>query len=55
MLSVSIGPFSLSLAHILLLGALLIAIVVGAIVGRKEKIPIAGTLSDIFLDRKSVV
>jgi len=49
MLSVSIGPFSLSLAHILLLGALLIAIVVGAIVGRKEKIPIAGTLSDIFL------
>ncbi|MBQ0746253.1 MAG: TlpA family protein disulfide reductase [Marinobacter sp.] len=49
MLTVSIGPLSLSLAQLLLLSAFVIALIVGAITGRKEGVPIAGTLSDIFL------
>jgi len=49
MLSVSLGPLSLSLGHVLLLGAFVLALVVGAISGRKHGVPIAGTLSDIFL------
>src|SRR5680860_312646 len=49
MLSVSIGPLSLPLAQLLLLSAFVIALIVGAITGRKEGVPIAGTLSDIFL------
>lgn len=49
MLSVSLGPLSFSLAQFLLLGAFIIALIVGAITGRKEGVPIAGTLSDIFL------
>lgn len=49
MLSVNLGPLALSLGQALLLGAFLIALIVGAIVGRKEQIRIAGPLSDIFL------
>lgn len=49
MLSVNLGPLSLSLAHLLLISAFAIALIVGAISGRKQSIPIAGTLSDIFL------
>ena len=49
MLSVNLGPLSLSLAQLLLLSAFVIALIVGAITGRKAGIPIAGTLSDIFL------
>lgn len=49
MLSVSLGPLSFSLAQLLLLSAFFIALIVGAITGRKEGIPIAGALSDIFL------
>lgn len=49
MLSVSIGPLSLPLAQLLLVSAFVIALLVGAITGRKEGVPIAGTLSDIFL------
>ncbi len=49
MSSITIGPLSLPLAHLLLIGAFLIALAVGALSGRKEGIPVAGTLSDIFL------
>jgi len=49
MLSVNLGPLSLSLAHLLLISAFTIVLIVGAITGRKQGIPIAGTLSDIFL------
>lgn len=49
MLSVNLGPLSLPLAQLLLISAFMIALIVGAITGRKEGIPIAGTLSDIFL------
>ncbi|MCE0760859.1 TlpA family protein disulfide reductase [Marinobacter sp. G11] len=49
MLSVNIGPLALSLGQALLMGAFLIALIVGAIMGHKERIPIAGPLSDIFL------
>lgn len=49
MLSVNIGPLSLPLAQLLLISAFVIALIVGAITGRKEGVPVAGTLSDIFL------
>ena len=49
MLSVNLGPLSLPLAQLLLISAFVIALIVGAITGRKEGVPIAGTLSDIFL------
>ncbi|GGE71464.1 thiol:disulfide interchange protein [Streptosporangium jomthongense] len=49
MLSVNLGPLAVPLAQLLLLGAFVIALIVGAITGRKEGVPVAGTLSDIFL------
>lgn len=49
MLTVNLGPLSLPLAQLLLISAFVIALIVGAIAGRKEGVPIAGTLSDIFL------
>lgn len=49
MLSVNLGPLSLSVAQLLLISAFVIALIVGAISGRKQGVPIAGTLSDIFL------
>ncbi|MBN7770742.1 TlpA family protein disulfide reductase [Marinobacter daepoensis] len=49
MLSVSLGPMVLSLQNALLFFAFFVALIVGAIIGRKEGIPVAGTLSDIFL------
>ncbi|AXS83846.1 TlpA disulfide reductase family protein [Marinobacter sp. Arc7-DN-1] len=49
MLSVGVGPFSLSIGHLLLLLAFIVALIVGALAGRKEKLPIAGPLADIFL------
>lgn len=49
MLSFNIGPLALPLGHVLLVLGFIMALVVGAIVGRKERIPIGGPLSDIFL------
>lgn len=49
MLSVGIGPFSLSIGHLLLVLAFVVALVVGALTGRKQKTPISGSLADIFL------
>lgn len=49
MLSVNLGPLSVPLPHLLLISAFFIALIVGAITGRKEGIPVAGTLADIFL------
>lgn len=49
MLSVGVGPVSLSIGHVLLVFAFVVALIVGAIAGRKHKTPIAGTLSDIFV------
>jgi len=49
MLSVGVGPVSLSIEHILLILAFGVALLVGAIAGRKQKTPVAGTLADIFL------
>lgn len=49
MLSVGVGPFSLSVGHLLLVLAFIVALVVGAIAGRKERLPISGALADIFL------
>lgn len=49
MLSVGVGPLSLSIGHLLLVLAFVVALTVGALTGRKEKTPVAGTLADIFL------
>ena len=49
MLSVGVGPFSLSMGHLLLVLAFIVALIVGALAGRREKIPISGALADIFL------
>jgi len=49
MLSVGVGPLSLSIEHLLLVLAFVVALIVGALTGRKEKTPVAGTLADIFL------
>ena len=49
MLSISIGPASLSIDHLLLLGALAVALTVGWLIGRRRNTPVAGTLADLFL------
>jgi len=49
MLSVGVGPVSLSIEHVLLILAFGVALLVGAITGRKQKTPVAGSLADIFL------
>jgi len=48
-LSVGVGPLSLSIGHLLLILAFIVALIVGALAGRKEKLPISGALADIFL------
>ena len=49
MLSIGIGPLSLSIGHVLVMFAFFVALVVGVVAGRKEKTPLAGTLADILL------
>lgn len=49
MLSVGVGSFSLSIGHVLLILAFIIALIVGAVAGRKENLPISGALADILL------
>jgi len=49
MLSVNLGPLGLPMGHLLLVFAFVVALIAGAIAGRKEGIPIAGTLADILL------
>jgi len=49
MLSIGVGPFSLSLGHLLLALAFVVALIVGALAGSREKLPISGALADIFL------
>lgn len=49
MQTVSLGPLGLSLSQLLLLAAFVLALLVGAIAGRRHQVATAGTLSDIFL------
>lgn len=49
MQTVTLGPLGLSLSQLLLVTAFILALVVGAIAGRRTQVPTAGTLSDIFL------
>lgn len=49
MLSVGVGPLSLSIGHLLLVLAFVVALIVGALAGRKQKTPVSGALADIFL------
>nr|WP_027830188.1 TlpA disulfide reductase family protein [Marinobacter sp. HL-58] len=49
MLSLGVGPFSFSIGHVLLILAFIIALIVGALAGRKHNQPITGSLADIFL------
>jgi len=49
MTSISLGPMSLSISHLLLLAALVLALLVGSLLGRRYRVPVAGSVSDIFL------
>ncbi|SDX46008.1 TlpA disulfide reductase family protein [Marinobacter mobilis] len=49
MLSVNVGPLALSMGQVLLILGFIIALLVGAIAGRKASIPVASPLSDILL------
>lgn len=48
-MSVSIGPLSLSLGHLLLVIAFGLALLVGGLLGRKYRVPVAGSVADIFV------
>ena len=48
-MSVSIGPLSLSIGHLLLVIAFGLALLVGGILGRKYRVPVAGSVADIFV------
>lgn len=49
MLSLSLGPISLSIGHLLVLLAFALALVVGGLLGRRYGVPVAGPVSDVFL------
>lgn len=49
MLSVGVGPLSLSVGQLLLILAFIVALIAGAVAGRKRDLPISGALADIFL------
>lgn len=49
MLSVSLGPIALSLNQVLIGIAFSLALAVGALLGRRERIPVAGRLLDILI------
>lgn len=49
MLSIGVGPISLSIGHVLMMLAFVVALIVGWLVGRTEKTSVAGPLADIFL------
>ena len=48
-MSVSIGPLGLSIGHLLLVIAFGLALLVGGILGRKYRVPVAGSVADIFV------
>ena len=48
-MSVSIGPLSLSIDHLLLVIAFGLALLVGGVLGRKYRVPVAGSVADIFV------
>ncbi|OEY67921.1 TlpA disulfide reductase family protein [Marinobacter sp. X15-166B] len=49
MLSVSVGPLSLSLGQLLVMVAFVIALITGGLAGRQRQIPTASTLVDVFV------
>lgn len=49
MLSVNIGPFASSLDRVLLLFAVIVALVVGAVLGRRRGVPVSGPLLNVLL------
>lgn len=49
MLAVSLGPLNFTANQLLLLGALCLALLVGAIAGRKQQIPVSGVLVDTLV------
>lgn len=49
MLSVSFGPFNLSIGQLLVVVAFVIALITGGLVGRQRQIPTASTLVDVFV------
>lgn len=49
MLSVNVGPFNLAMGHLILMLAFAVALVVGAIAGRRYRAPVTGPMTDILL------
>ncbi|PSF11803.1 redoxin [Marinobacter fuscus] len=49
MLSVNLGPLSLSIGHLLLMLAFALALVVGGLLGRRYRVPVAGSVADVFV------
>ncbi|MBN7768327.1 TlpA family protein disulfide reductase [Marinobacter daepoensis] len=49
MLSISLGPLSLSIGHLLLVLAFILALVVGGLLGRRYRVPVAGSVADVFV------
>ncbi|MCM0613763.1 TlpA family protein disulfide reductase [Marinobacter sediminum] len=49
MLSVSLGPLSLSIGHLLIITAFALALLVGGFLGRRYRVPVAGSVADIFV------
>lgn len=49
MSSIAVGPLSLSIAHVLIIAAFVVALLVGAVAGRRDQVKVAGPLGDILL------
>ena len=49
MSSIALGPLSLSVAHVLIMVAFVVALLVGAVAGRRDQVKVGGPLADILL------
>ncbi|TDT41454.1 thiol-disulfide isomerase/thioredoxin [Halospina denitrificans] len=49
MSSIAVGPLSLSVAHVLIIAAFVVALLVGAVAGRRDQVKVGGPLADILL------
>lgn len=48
-MSISIGPLSLPIGHLILVIAFALALLVGGLLGRKYRVPVAGSVADLFV------
>lgn len=49
MISVSVGPLGLSVGHLLLVLSLILALLVGGLLGRRYRVAVVGSVTDIFV------